>query len=108
MTQDPVAERAGNDLAVGGEGDLPADATAGPQIEPQRGLHTAFLEHLAAPAEAGPPWPVLVATEDLGTRLRGVPPEWVDAAAAAGLRVIVQADGSGRRPFKAPADHEPV
>jgi molybdenum cofactor cytidylyltransferase len=40
----------------------------------------------------------------------GVPPEFVDRLAAHGAvdAVIVEADGSRRRPFKAPAAHEPV
>jgi len=78
------------------------------KIEPRHGLRTVFVQEMAVLSTLGPPWPVLVVTEDLGTRLRGVPPEWVDAAVACGLRVLAQADGSGHRPFKAPGTHEPV
>lgn len=40
----------------------------------------------------------------------GVPPEWVDALAQSGAfdAILMEADGSRRRSFKAPADHEPV
>ena len=48
-------------------------------------------------------------------KVEGVPPEIVDRLAAAGLAklpeapvIIVEADGSRRLPFKAPAEHEPV
>ena len=45
-------------------------------------------------------------------KVKGLPPEWVDEIAAAvgpkGVLVIVEADGAARRPFKAPAPHEPV
>ena len=54
--------------------------------------------------------PRLLVTERLTTRWRGVPVEWVAALAqlAEVDEVLVQADGSARRPFKAPAEHEPV
>lgn len=40
----------------------------------------------------------------------GYPPEVVDLVAERGpfTRILVEADGSARRPLKAPADHEPV
>ncbi len=43
-------------------------------------------------------------------KITGLPPEWVDAIATArsDLVVLVEADGSARRPLKAPASHEPV
>lgn len=43
-------------------------------------------------------------------KMKGIPPEWVDAIAAdlPGVYVLVEGDGSAGRPFKAPADHEPV
>lgn len=43
-------------------------------------------------------------------KVEGVPPELVDRIAAERLAdvVIVEADGSRRLPFKAPAEHEPV
>lgn len=43
-------------------------------------------------------------------KINGLPPEWVDAVAAANpdLVILVEADGSARRPLKAPASHEPV
>lgn len=43
-------------------------------------------------------------------KMKGIPPEWVEKIAElpAVARVLVEADGSAGRPFKAPADHEPV
>lgn len=43
-------------------------------------------------------------------KLRGFPPEEIDRLAASGrfTRVLVEADGSRRKPLKAPAAHEPV
>ena len=43
-------------------------------------------------------------------KIVGLPPEWVDAVARANPHrlIVVEADGSGRRPLKAPASHEPV
>ncbi|MDZ7599586.1 MAG: selenium cofactor biosynthesis protein YqeC [Desulfobacterales bacterium] len=45
-----------------------------------------------------------------GDKLAGYPPESVDAFRAAGLFrwILVEADGAGHRPLKAPAAHEPV
>lgn len=45
-----------------------------------------------------------------GYRLVGFAPELVDALAQAGRfdRILVEADGSARKPLKAPAAHEPV
>ncbi|MEK6607872.1 MAG: selenium cofactor biosynthesis protein YqeC [Myxococcota bacterium] len=80
------------------------------KIERQAGLRT-VLAALAREVETlGGPWPVLVVTADLGTRLRGVPPELVDelARGGGGFRLLVQADGAARRAFKAPDAFEPV
>lgn len=43
-------------------------------------------------------------------KLSGVPVEWVDEIVRRYPRamVVVEADGAARRPFKAPAEHEPV
>lgn len=43
-------------------------------------------------------------------KLIGFPPEAIEMFAASGLFdwIVVEADGSARRPLKAPADHEPV
>lgn len=41
-------------------------------------------------------------------KLKGIPPEWVAELASLADHVLVEADGSAGRPFKAPADHEPV
>ena len=43
-------------------------------------------------------------------KARGVTPQWCDEQMAAALcdTMIVEADGARHRPFKAPADHEPV
>ena len=45
-----------------------------------------------------------------GHRLAGFGPELVDVLAGAGEfdRILVEADGSARKPLKAPAQHEPV
>jgi probable selenium-dependent hydroxylase accessory protein YqeC len=45
-----------------------------------------------------------------GCRLIGFAPELVDGLAQAGYfdRILVEADGSARKPLKAPAAHEPV
>jgi probable selenium-dependent hydroxylase accessory protein YqeC len=45
-----------------------------------------------------------------GYRLIGFAPEFVDRLAQAGRfdRILVEADGSARKPLKAPAAHEPV
>ncbi len=83
--------------------------------------------------EAAGPWPVIAAADaeavlelargaaaDViiaydeetsgGTRLKGFSPETVDALHRAAYfdRILVEADGSARRPLKAPAPHEPV
>ncbi len=53
---------------------------------------------------------VLLAGELVGDRARGVPPD-LPAQVLAHPRVdfvVVEADGSRTRPFKAPAEHEPV
>lgn len=41
-------------------------------------------------------------------KLRGIPPEWVAELADQADYVIVEADGANGKPFKAPAEHEPV
>ena len=45
-----------------------------------------------------------------GYRLVGLAPELIDEVAQAGCfdRILVEADGSARKPLKAPATHEPV
>jgi len=45
-----------------------------------------------------------------GSRLIGLAPEFVDELALGGCfdRILVEADGSARKPLKAPAAHEPV
>ena len=45
-----------------------------------------------------------------GRKLKGFPPEAISLLAASGLFdwILVEADGSARRPLKAPAGHEPV
>ncbi|MBA4179045.1 MAG: putative selenium-dependent hydroxylase accessory protein YqeC [Anaerolinea sp.] len=62
-------------------------------------------------ARALAPGTVHVASAGEATRgrLAGFAPESIDALAALAPGLIaVEADGSGRRPFKAPADHEPA
>jgi len=84
------------------------------KIEAQRGpidtrlCPTLPLAREAAAMRCTGDRPLLLATEKLPTRLRGVPPEWVASLAECADVVLVQADGAGRRPFKAPAAHEPV
>jgi probable selenium-dependent hydroxylase accessory protein YqeC len=84
------------------------------KIEAQRGqIETRLCAALAearAVARARQPGdaPLLIATEQLPTRLRGVPVDWVAELAQFADVTLVQADGAGRRPFKAPAPHEPV
>lgn len=57
--------------------------------------------------------PVIVAAgcglEDTG-KLLGMPPEWFGALAQKAMLdwVLVEADGAASRPFKIPAEHEPV
>lgn len=41
-------------------------------------------------------------------KLRGVPPNWIPGLSSLVDAVLVEADGSRMRPFKAPAAHEPV
>jgi probable selenium-dependent hydroxylase accessory protein YqeC len=84
------------------------------KIEAQRGAidtllcPTLSLAREAAAMRRAGDRPLLLATEKLPTRLRGVPPEWVGPLAERADVVLVQADGAARRPFKAPAAHEPV
>ena len=57
------------------------------------------------------PWPRTVATgQGSKGRLLPVAPEWVDALYALhpDWTIVLEADGSAMRPFKAPARHEPV
>lgn len=87
------------------------------KIEPQSGeLRTVLVPDLghalAAIRAGGWPVPLLLAREALPeiSRLRGLPPAEIDAlwrAAVVDL-CVVQADGSSRRPFKAPSAHEPL
>lgn len=45
-----------------------------------------------------------------GTKLVGLPPAWLDALAETGDldAILVEADGAASRPFKIPAEYEPV
>ncbi len=63
------------------------------------GIQDALLEHRIAGAG--------YAVVDEG-KLKGIPPEWVAEIADMVDYVVVEADGSAGRPFKAPAEHEPV
>src|SRR3989304_1999555 len=44
------------------------------------------------------------------TKLVGLPPEWLDTLARKSElgAILIEADGAAMRPFKVPADHEPV
>jgi probable selenium-dependent hydroxylase accessory protein YqeC len=68
-----------------------------------------------AAAEAEGPWPPGISISHAGKspdgrKLQGHPPEYIDELKAAAQydRLLVEADGSRRRPLKAPAAHEPV
>jgi probable selenium-dependent hydroxylase accessory protein YqeC len=68
-----------------------------------------------AAAEAEGPWPPGISISHAGKspdgrKLQGHAPEHIDELKRAGRfdRVLVEADGSRRRPLKAPAAHEPV
>lgn len=41
-------------------------------------------------------------------KVKGIPPDWVPEVAGLVDHVLVEADGAAEKPFKAPADHEPV
>lgn len=41
-------------------------------------------------------------------KIKGVPPKWVGVLAELADYVVVEADGAKGKPFKAPAEHEPV
>ncbi|MBI3962947.1 MAG: putative selenium-dependent hydroxylase accessory protein YqeC [Deinococcus sp.] len=103
--------RLGSELAARGRRVLLTSTT---KIEPQAGeVDTeciTSLEQARQVITSRPDWsrPLLLVTERLPTRLRGMPPEWVDALTNTVDYLLVQADGSARRPFKAPAAHEPV
>lgn len=66
------------------------------------------LDPVQSPGPAG----ALTAATGWGSKGRLLPlePTWLDAAHAAlpGLVIVIEADGSAMRPFKAPAAHEPV
>lgn len=52
--------------------------------------------------------PVMIWKATEGQKAIGVAPEWCDQWFEAIDHVVVEADGSRQRPFKAPADYEPV
>ncbi len=56
------------------------------------------------------PGPVMLVAQQLESKILGPPPVVVDELFAAGRLdyLVVEADGSRRRPLKAPAAHEPV
>lgn len=68
-------------------------------------LLTPSDDELIAAAGDGPAM-VWKATE--GQKAIGVPPEWCDHWFALVDHVVIEADGSRQRPFKAPAPYEPV
>lgn len=67
---------------------------------------TAAVQCAAALREYGAV--TLVAGEGTRGRWLGFPPGTVDTLAGRERLVVVEADGSAHRPFKAPAEHEPV
>jgi probable selenium-dependent hydroxylase accessory protein YqeC len=72
------------------------------------------MEHAVAPGPAAGPEPLAGVTllvsrrADEPGKLKGVDPSQVRGLRKAWPLVLVEADGSKRRPIKAPADHEPV
>lgn len=72
------------------------------------GLNVIDLSSDALPTRVHSPTMVHAGLRD--GKARGVTPQWCDEQMAAGLcdALIVEADGARHRPFKAPADHEPV
>jgi probable selenium-dependent hydroxylase accessory protein YqeC len=89
--------------------------TSTTKIEPQPSLQTvqfSDLSDLRKTIANRASWssPLLVVTQRLRTRLVGIPPEWVDTLAADAPidMILAQTDGSSRRTFKAPLEHEPV
>lgn len=105
--------RLGRELAARGGAVLLSGTTR--FTPPERGAapHLTMLGE-DEPPEAVPadgPWPRTVATgHGSKGRLLPVTPHWVDALHALRPRwtVVLEADGSAMRPFKAPAAHEPV
>ena len=58
--------------------------------------------------EASSVSPVVVWRRIAGHKALGVPSEWCDQWFERVDHVVIEADGSRRKPFKAPAEHEPV
>jgi probable selenium-dependent hydroxylase accessory protein YqeC len=105
--------RLGDELAARGRPVLLCGTT---RFTPPEGRAPPNLVLVGGPAElrgavAAGNWPVTVAT-DWGSkgRLLPVEPGWIDALhhERPDLTVVIEADGSAMRPFKAPGDHEPV
>jgi probable selenium-dependent hydroxylase accessory protein YqeC len=70
-----------------------------------------LTERDGAPILPQGPWPLTVTTgQGSKGRLLPVPVAWVDAwhARHPDWVIVLEADGSAMRPFKAPAEHEPV
>jgi probable selenium-dependent hydroxylase accessory protein YqeC len=86
------------------EGPWPLLTAAGP------GAITEQARHAAQGSRPGGAVIVVAGPVDGGKKLAGFPPEDLDQVRAqAGFdRIVVEADGSRRRPLKAPAPHEPV
>ena len=111
-------------LALGGADVLVTTTThiVDPREEPGRPFDQLILDPiLAGPAgtQALPAWQLaspgpsrgrrlVLAPGSKGGRLFGLHPSWIEGLRQAWPFILVEADGSRRRPVKAPAEHEPV
>ena len=114
------------ELALGGPGDHVLVTTTthivDPRTEQGRPFDQLLLDpDLAGPAHGkeGPPVAqpqastgrgrrLVLAAGSEGGRLQGLHPSWLEGLRRDWPFLLVEADGSRRRPIKAPADHEPV
>jgi molybdenum cofactor cytidylyltransferase len=77
-----------------------------PPDEPYAILYTKELNEIVYALEKDNP--VIVADRLENERVCGVDPVWVSELSRVADVILVEADGSRSRPFKAPHDHEPV
>lgn len=74
----------------------------------ERGRPVLLSPSVTEVVEAAEASPVVVWQSILGHKAVGVPPESCDEWFRHVDHVVIEADGSRRKPFKAPAQHEPV
>ena len=114
------------ELAMGGPGADGVITTTTHIVDPRSEEGRSFDQLLLDPTLANPAgvddlptWPqgppqagrgrrTVLAAGSEGGRLQGIHPSWVEVLRKVWPFVLVEADGSRRRPIKAPADHEPV